>query len=505
MTVSAEKFNDGPVPSSAARAGWLWPLALLFGAALLAVTNRTFWIDECVSAQFASEPTLADCWQAMRRFPEVQLPLYMLYLWSYIKAFGSGEWALRMAGFPWLVGGAALFVGNVGRAVGSRMLAALLVAWSPFAWFYLNEARVYSIQLGLALAVVGTGVALLQSLTVQRPSKVWARLFLLSLWLLCGTSVLGAMWGFFFFFGLLLAVPRLQWTSLLRLVPVSITLCGVGLAALAGYYAWTMTLHAKPTPGVTSVQTLAFVWYEILGAAGLGPGRNDLRAAGLGALKPFLAPLLSFAVLTMVVLWAGVRELAVRYGRRCLVPVLVGGFAPFALLLALGVVTQLRVLGRHATPLLALLLIVLVFGLVRLGRSPGRAGRWLTGVFLLLCLASCLSLRFAARHEKDDYRSAAAVAKSALAGGQSVWWNADESGAAYYGVAVEKNFAVRGPCQLLANRSDDELRGLPEPKVIIATKPDIYDNTGALHRYTQQRGFRITGQFPAFVIWTKDR
>jgi hypothetical protein len=471
--------------------------------AMLAVTNRTFWIDECVSAQFASEPTLAGCWQAMRRFPEVQLPLYMLYLWSYIKALGAGEWALRMAGFPWLVGGAALFAANVGRAAGSRMLAALLVAWSPFAWFYLNEARVYSIQLGLALAVVGTGVALLSSLAAQQPSKVWARLFLLSLWLLCGTSVLGAMWGCFFFFGLLLAVPRAQRTSLLRLVPGSLALCGMGLAGLAGYYAWTMTLHAKPTPGVTSVQTVAFVGYEILGAAGLGPGRNDLRAAGLGALKPFLAPLLLFAVLTAVVLRQGLKELAGRYGRKCLVPVLVGGLTPFALLLILGVVTHLRVLGRHATPLLALLLVVLAFGLVRLGRSPGRAGRWLAGAFLLLCLASCLSLRFAARHEKDDYRNAAAVAKSALAAGQSVWWNADESGAAYYGVALEKNLAGPGPCRLLANRSDNELRSLPEPKVIIATKPDLYDNTGALHRYAEQRGFRITERFPAFVIWTK--
>ena len=180
MAVSPEKVAEAPAPSGSSRAwgaGWIWPLVLLCGAALLAVTNRTFWIDECVSAQFASEPTLAGCWAAMRRFPEIQLPFYMLYLWSYIKVFGSGEWVLRMAGFPWLVGGAALFVVAVGRAVGSRMLVALLVAWSPFAWFYLNEARVYSIQLGLALAVVGAGVALLQSWTVPRPLAAWARVF----------------------------------------------------------------------------------------------------------------------------------------------------------------------------------------------------------------------------------------------------------------------------------------------------------------------------------------
>jgi len=508
MAVFPAQITEAPAPCGSSRArgaGWIWPLALLGGAALLAVTGRTFWIDECVSAQFASEPTLAGCWTAMRRFPEIQLPFYMLYLWSYIKGFGSGEWVLRMAGLPWLVGGALLFVVSVGRAIGSRMLVALLVAWSPFAWFYLNEARVYSIQLGLALAVVGAGVAVLQSVATQRPSRAWARALLLSLWLLCGTSVLGAMWGFFFFFGFLLAVPRAQWTSLLRLIPGSVTACVLGLAALAGYYAWTMTLHAKPTPGVTSVQTVAFVWYEILGAAGLGPGRNHLREAGVGALKPFLAPLLLFAVLVAVVLGQGVKELATRYGRRCLVPVLVGGFTPFALLLVLGVMTQLRVLGRHATPLLALLLMVLAFGLVRLARGRGWSGRGLAGSFLLLCLASCLSIRFAARHEKDDYRSAAAVAKSAVTTGQSVWWSADESSAAYYGVALEKTFAGAGPTQLVVNRSDDELRGLKEPGVIILSKPDIYDNTGALARYVQGRGYRVAGQLPAFVIWTKDR
>lgn len=484
-----------------------WIVLVMASAFLLAVTAQSFWIDEACTVWFAGQSTLAKCWSEMERlrFPEVQLPFYMLYLWSYIKVFGSGEWVLRMAGFPWLVGGAALFVVAVGRAIGSRMLAALLVAWSPFAWFYLNEARVYSIQLGLALAVVGAGVAVLQSMEAQRPAQGWLRALLLSLWLLCGTSVLGAMWGFFFFFGFLLAVPRAQWTPLLRLIPGSVTACIIGLAALAGYYAWTMTLHAKPTPGVTSVQTVAFVWYEILGAAGLGPGRNQLREAGVGALKPFLAPLLLFAMLVAVVLGQGVKELAARYGRRCLVPVLVGGVTPFALLLVLGVVTQLRVLGRHATPLLALLLIVLAFGLVRLARGRGWAGRGLAGSFLLLCLASCLSLRFAARHEKDDYRSAATVAKSVLTAGKSVWWSADESGAVYYGLALEKGLAGSGSCRLLANRSDEELRALKEPGVIILSKPDLYDNTGALGRYVHGRGYRVAGQFPAFVIWTKDR
>ena len=210
-----------------------WTLALITGAALPAATGRSFWIDECTTAEFAKIPALADCWHAMRHYPEVQLPLYMLYMRGWVQLFGAGEWVLRVAGLPWFIAGAVIFSVGVGRRLGTVLLPALLVSWSAFASYYLNEARVYSLQLGVALALVGSGAMVLSSLSTGTMRRHWWRCFLASLFLLCGTSPLGAVWGFFFFATILLLLPRRHWADLWRLTPISTGICAAGLAALA--------------------------------------------------------------------------------------------------------------------------------------------------------------------------------------------------------------------------------------------------------------------------------
>ena len=93
-------------------------------------------------AEFAKKPTIAECWRTMLRVPEVQQPLYMLYMWSYTHVFGSGEWALRVAGLPWFVAGACVFVWAIGRSLGSTLAPVLVIATNAFLWYYANEARV---------------------------------------------------------------------------------------------------------------------------------------------------------------------------------------------------------------------------------------------------------------------------------------------------------------------------------------------------------------------------
>ena len=94
--------------------------------------------------------------------------------------------------------------------------------------------------------------------------------------------------------------------------------------------------------------------------------------------------------------------------------------SPAILILAAGVAMHFRVLGRHLAPLAAPLFLLLAMGVAAAWRR-GMAGRILAAGFFALWLASGLSLRFAARHGKDDYRGAAAVAKAALAQGEIVW------------------------------------------------------------------------------------
>jgi hypothetical protein len=481
--------------SSRKSAAIFWASLLIAGMALLAVTGRSFWIDECTTAEFAKIPPLADCWHAMERYPEVQLPLYMLYVRGWVQFFGSGEWVLRMAGLPWFVAGAVIFVAGLRRLLGTVLVPTLLISSSAFAWYYLNEARVYSLQLGLALALAGSGAVIVQSVLAGSPGRGWWRCFLASLFLLCGTSPLGAVWGVFLFAAVLFLIPRRRWRELWRLAPVAGGICVAGLAALAAYYAWTLTLPARPTAGTTNAQTVLFVFYELLGLSGWGPGRNVLRSAGVGALKPFLICLASFGMLAGVVGWNGFKELSSRFTRRRVLQVMALVCTPLLLIGALGVATHFRVLGRHATPLLPLLLMGLAFGLVRLMRL--RLGRWVAGLFLLGCLGSSLLIRFAPRHEKDDYRGTADRAKSAAESGQQVWWNAEKFGASYYRIADHPRIA------LVINATKESLQAQPEPDLIVASRPESYDNTGAVADYVQKRDYRLVETRPPFTFWIR--
>jgi len=198
-----------------------------------------------------------------------------------------------------------------------NILALLFTLYHAFTWFYLNEAKVYSGQLGFALALTGAGAALLVTLNAGKPSRGWWRLFLLSLWLLCGTSVLAMFFSFFFLLAYIAIVPAPDRRSLLRLAPGSLAACLAGLLVWAGYYAWTMTFAGPPTAvGTTTPQTIVFIFYELLGFAGWGPGRNDLRANGVSALKSFLLPLMIFGTLVGTTTWLGLKEACARFGRR---------------------------------------------------------------------------------------------------------------------------------------------------------------------------------------------
>ena len=149
------------------------------------------------------------------------------------------------------------------------------------------------------------------------------------------------------------------------------------------------------------------------------------------------------------------------------------------------------------------------FGTIPLSRSTGLTdkipapqllnGRWVAGVFLIGCLGSCLTVRFAHRHEKDDYRSAAAVAKSAAASGQHVWWNAESLAADYYHVAGDDHVSV------ILNPRKGSLRNRPAPDLVIVSKPETYDPHGGMAEYLREGGYHLTQQLPPVDFWMKHR
>jgi len=112
-------------------------------------------------------------------------------------------------------------------------------------------------------------------------------------------------------------------------------------------------------------------------------------------------------------------------------------------------------------------------------------------------------LRFAARHEKDNYREAAACARNALAAGKTVWWNADTSAAIYYHLPTARNGAVPGQAQWVVNPLRETLAAAASPDVVIASRPDVFDRTGALAEFLAQAHYQLVSNLTAFKIWVK--
>jgi hypothetical protein len=122
--------------------------------------------------------------------------------------------------------------------------------------------------------------------------------------------------------------------------------------------------------------------------------------------------------------------------------------------------------------------------------------------FFALCLASGLSLRFAPRHAKDDYRSAAGLARAALATGRPVWWSADDNAGAYYRLSFATN-AQPGTAFTLVNPSAAVLATLAPADVVLVSLPDIYDPHGVLAGYLARNHYQKTRVLPAFAVLEK--
>jgi hypothetical protein len=328
-------------------------------------------------------------------------------------------------------------------------------------------------------------------------------LFLLGLVVLCGSSLLGMIWAG----GALAAMPALL--SLRRVVSLVKRYWYLWLAAggllvvFAGYYLWALSLGARASASATTtLESVCFVGYELLGFSGLGPGRLELRTTGTAALRPHLIWLALYGVAIAILMGAAVLQEIKGRNLRHLVLALCCGVPP-AFIMAVGCVAHFRVLGRHFAPMVPILLLLSASGLAWLWSRPGALGRLVALAFCGLSLLSCLLLRFSPLHEKDNYRAAAAWAKMALSKGQSVWWNAAGVGAQYYKVPLTTDPSHRGAALLVLNPARGTLSHLPLPQVIIASKPDLHDGQSALAELLHEQRFQPASHLNAFVIWER--
>ena len=275
------------------------------------------------------------------------------------------------------------------------------------------------------------------------------------------------------------------------------------LAALGFYYLWTLHAGARASDAATTDwKNIAFIGYELFGFAGLGPGRLEIRDGGLHVFKPFAPGLVFFAALVLALVLFASRDGLKNYPRKKFLGLILIVAAPAVFILAAGFAMHFRVLGRHFAPLLSGVVFFLGLGVGAAWRRSV-AGKILVAGFFALCLASGLSLRFAARHAKDDYRSAAGLARAALARGETVWWSADANAPAYYHLPLTANVAGTGRAVLLINPAESFLATNFPADVVILSRPDLYDPHGALANFLAQNHYRKSAVLPAFAVWNK--
>ena len=475
------------------------PLLLILGVAVacVAISSQSFWIDEAGSAVISLQPTLRDAWNALyaEHSSNMQLPLHFIYFRIWSDIFGGSEYAFRASNLPWFFLGFFSILHFLRRNLPFRDVTLLVFCLHPFIWYYLNEARPYAMELSGAMLVCG---ALYQAM--ERPDELlpasWWWLYAFGLVILCGSTLVGVPWAGCVTL-LLITLPGFR-RSVARAVIPALVFVPL-LLLLAVYFAWTFKEKVRNAYLPTTFASALSVFYELLGFVGLGPGRNDLRIHSVSAIRPYLLPLACLAIPLAAGLAFACRR---RFGlsRRQLGSLLLVAGIPTALTLTLGVLRHARMLARHFTPLFPFLLAAVACAVLLLWKKGGLPGRIAAGLIVICLACSSVEIRFAARHKRDDYRSAAAAARDTLAQGKTVWWAADPAGAIYYHVPISSRGEV--PAEALSTYALPPKFTSP-PDEIVLSKPDLFDFDGSIAAFIASHHYIQVARLQSFTIWVK--
>jgi len=477
--------------------------ALLFVTliAVVAVSNQSLWIDEGNSAMKAIQPSFMPFWEKMKELggSDLQMPLYMGLLWVWEKILGHSEYALRALNIPFFTLSAAvlLYLWDAERRL--KLAFVFLMCFSPLLWVYLDEARPYIFQFFGATCVL---VALWNQAKTPHLNKNLA-IFCFGTIVLCGSSLTGVI--FTFWFGLAFLVILIHqhfWHSifsskqnLVAFLVTSIGMCGLGM-----YYFWTLSQGARASGvGKTDLLSIGFCFYELLGFTGLGPDRLSLREHGITSLKPFFLPLTSLVIaLTAFGISSALYITKSSRMHRTETFIFAAVFCGAVSMVAVGYIAHFRVLGRHLMPVLPFILLLLSLGLLHLWQSDKKLNWTVVLTLCLLLIFSSLSIRFSPRFAKDDYRTAAQIAKSSLENGKTIWWAADSATANYYGLKFDEKLIN------IFGLSKSDLQNAPAPSLVLLSKVDIYDSNRFISDYLAKNFFTNTKKIKAFSIYSNE-
>lgn len=460
-------------------------LLLVLIAGCFAISRDSFWMDEAGGVFRALIPELSGWWKMTLHMggSDAQMPAYMLSLWVWARAFDQSEFAFRAINLIWL---AVLIV-----PFRNLRLWPIVCLLSPFVFTYLGELRPYLMQMSAA-ALAAAGLAKVISAR-EEDGFLGVHLLFLGCLLLCLSSLTSAIWAFGV--GVALLVLRPSWLRQggfwLRALPWIL-----GAAAIGGYYTFTLLKgYRAASAGEGGLLSVGFGLYEMLGLAGLGPDRNAIRSAPAVVVRwlPLILP--AFAVITAA-WWLGIRDWIKAQPRRVLVALALALGIPVAILLFSSVLFGFRILGRHLSPAIVVLLLPVAQCL-----ELGFRGRRLTLVAgaaaMLFWLASSLVLRLDSRHAKDDYRRATAMAYELFKDDRRIWWLADMNAPRYY-VYLREGFPAVNAIQPWETSPPTSL-GLTD--YVFVNRPDLRF-PGRDHRAILGKAkFKLVESFSGFEVW----
>lgn len=495
---------------------WVVWLCVSSVVCVFSITSDSLWIDEGYSAWAATAPTLTTFVRSIVLETDSsisQTPLHNLYLWLWVRLFGSTELTLRMSNIPFVF---ILFfvVQKASLSLFKSRWNWLLLATAPFLWFYVNEARPYVAVMAFAALAV---VSLLFYVHGPRSrSSLTSWLCLLSTFLLCATHMLGA----FLVPALLGAVvvlnqtDRQKWTIFLQQWFLPIVVFMPLFVCLGGFYAWTLWAGKGGVIEPPGFQNLAFAVYEFLGFLGLGPPRNLLRESL--TLSTFSKYFMTLGIggiawiLALAAIFIGAR----RSGRKeyilALTAMLAFGMAVFWVV---AYWFGFRFWGRHLAAFYPIFILIIL----NLLANPSKEHRGLNlrrvalGALMGAWLLSSVRLTFVGDYKRDDYRSAVAHATEIAGQNGAIFWAACTITGSYYGLDISgQQQETFGPAEYSAQNIlgwdeielENAYRESTGPVVVVLSKPDVFDSKQHIQRWLTKRNAKLVAAPRTFNIYT---
>ena len=349
---------------------------------------------------------------------------------------------------------------------------------------------------GAALTCSGWLLLINQSaLGLSRDLQKSIMLYSLGALLLVGSNVLGLLWVSSTGIGILyLYRSRLPdlWSAVRTLWWWSVPCVLIGLLVL-GIAVDSFSRGVRAASMGFSLPAFGYGLIELLGMAGLGPGRNELRTGIAEQSFWSLVPMLVGSAAGLLTVLAVATKLRSSY----LIPSALVVIVPLIILMILGNLMGMRILGRHFASVLLPITLAYAFAFTEAGSRVRTTGLLL--VLGLSLFASSLIIRLSVHHQKDDYATAANAANRLLNDGKTVWWVADMRGAAYYGILPSRR-GTNFEFDFYAPHS--RAGSGPLPDAIFLSKIE-FDRHNAVRRFISTHKYRNSENLPAFSIFTR--